>query len=188
MTPGSNPAGQEAIASDTLASWYAAWNAHDVDAISAMMTDDVRYEDPSAPAAVIHGRPGVERYVRAALEGIPDLRLDKHEEWVTAGGAVIASYFRFSGTFESALSAPGLPPLAPTGRRVEIFGMDRSEIQHGRLARHQIFWDVAEFGRQMGFFPARGSKLESVSRRLQHLAARQPHRRNSNKTPQAKED
>src|SRR5947208_3436216 len=78
-----------------LARWYAAWNEHDVEAISALMTDDVRYEDPSAPSAVMHGRAAVERYIRSAFAGVPDLHLEKLEEWVTTGGEVISSYFRF---------------------------------------------------------------------------------------------
>jgi steroid delta-isomerase-like uncharacterized protein len=161
-----------AAACDALARWYEAWNAHDVRAISALMTDDICYEDPSAPAAVMHGRTDVERYMVFAFDAIPDLRLDKLEEWVSPGGQVIASYFRFSGTFQQPLASPGLPPLAPTGGRVVVEGMDRSEIRDGRLSRHQIFWDMVEFGRQMGFFPPRGSAMERVSRRLQHLAAR----------------
>jgi hypothetical protein len=128
----------EARASDTLARWHAAWNAHDVEAISALMTDDVRYEDPSAPSAVMHGRAPVEQYIRIAFAGVPDLHLEKLEEWVTPGGEVIASYFRFSGTFSNELTAPDLPALAPTGGRLDVFGMDRSEICNGRLARHQI--------------------------------------------------
>ena len=136
------------------------------------MTDDVRYEDPSAPAAVVHGRAQVEQYVRAAFAGIPDLHLEKLEEWVTPCGGVIASWFRFSGTFRAPLTTPGLPPPAPTGRRIGLFGMDRSEIREGKLARHQIFWDMVELGREVGAFPARGSKAEKLSRRLQHLAAR----------------
>jgi steroid delta-isomerase-like uncharacterized protein len=174
--------GPESAASTALTHWYAAWNAHDVDAISALMTDDVRYEDPSAPRAVMHGRREVEDYVGAAFAAIPDLRLEKLEEWVTAGGAVIASYFRLSGTFESPLTSPGQPALAPTGQRVEVFGMDRSEIRDERLERHQIFWDMAEFGRQMGFFPPRGSRMENVTRRLQHLTARRLHRGPSRST------
>jgi hypothetical protein len=50
--------------------------------------------------------------------------------------------------------------------------MDRSEIRDGKLARHQIFWDMVELGRQIGAFPTRGSRAEKLSRRLQHLAAR----------------
>jgi steroid delta-isomerase-like uncharacterized protein len=162
----------ENVASEALARWYEAWNAHDVDAIGALMTDDVRYEDPSAPAAVMQGRGPVEQYVRAAFTGIPDLHLEKLEEWVTPGGGVITSWFRFTGTFRAPLTAPGLPPLAPTGLPIELFGMDRSEMRDGKLARHQIFWDMVELGRQIGAFPARGSRAEKLSRRLQHLAAR----------------
>lgn len=136
------------------------------------MTEDVRYEDPSAPAAVMHGRPEVERYIRSAFTGVPDLRLEKLEEWVTPGGQVIASYFRFSGTFAGELAAPGLPSLAPHGGPLEILGMDRSEIRDGVLSRHQIFWDMVEMGRQLGAFPPRGSRAERLSRRLQRLGAR----------------
>lgn len=162
----------EAVASDTLTRWYAAWNAHEVEAIGSLLTDDVRYEDPAAPAAVMHGTDEVTRYARTALAGIPDLRLDKLEEWVSPGGAVITSYFRFSGTFEHPLTSPVLPSLAPTGGRVATEGMDRSEVRAGQLSRHQIFWDMAELGRQMGFFPNRGSVGEKLSRYLQHVAAR----------------
>jgi steroid delta-isomerase-like uncharacterized protein len=169
--------GPESAARTALTRWYAAWNAHDVNAISALMTDDVRYEDPSAPRAVMRGRREVQDYVGAAFAAIPDLQLEKLEEWVTGGGAVIASYFRLSGTFETPLTSPGQPALAPTGQHVEIFGMDRSEIRDERLERHQIFWDMAEFGRQMGFFPPRGSRMETLTRRLQHLTARRLQRR-----------
>ena len=41
----------ENVASETLTRWYEAWNAHDVDAISALTTDDVRYEDPDVENA-----------------------------------------------------------------------------------------------------------------------------------------
>jgi steroid delta-isomerase-like uncharacterized protein len=169
--PGTPTAG-EAAASDTLARWYEAWNTHAVDAISALMTDDVTYEDPAASSPVMRGRVDVEQHARRAFAGIPDLHLEKLEEWVTPGGDVIASYFRFSGTFAAELTAPGLPPLAPTGGRLDLLGMDRSEIRDERLARHQIFWDIAELSRQLGALPLRGSRAERIARRLQRLTAR----------------
>ena len=166
----------ELRASELLNRWYEAWNQHDVARISALMTEDVRYEDPAAPAAIMHGTVAVEQYVIAAFAAIPDLHLDKLEEWVTPGGAVIVSWFRFSGTFRAPMKAPGLPPLAPTGRSLELCGMDRSEIRDGKLARHQIFWDIAELSRQIGAFPQRGTRAERFSRHLQHLTARQMRR------------
>src|ERR1700760_2823520 len=99
----------EALASAVLARWYAAWNAHDADGVQALPTKDVRYEDPSAPRAVMHGPAEVGAYVRAAFVAIPDLHLELLEEWVGPRGAVSATYFRFSGTFERDLTAPGLP-------------------------------------------------------------------------------
>jgi hypothetical protein len=162
----------EALASATLARWYAAWNAHDADAIRALLTDDVVYEDPSAPKGVMRGPDEVGNHARAAFAGIPDLHLDMLEEWIGPGGVVSATYFRFSGTFTRELIAPGLPPLRPTGARIVVDGMDRNELRADRLCHHQIFWDMAELGRQMGFFPKRGSRAEKLSRRVQHLAAR----------------
>jgi hypothetical protein len=54
--------------------------------------------------------------------------------------------------------------------------MDRSEIREDRLARHQIFWDVVELGRQTGLVPERNSRMEKLSRRLQPLTARRMRR------------
>ena len=158
-------------ASEVLARWYAAWNAHDTAAISDLLTEDVTYEDPAGPAPVMHGREDIAQYTTRAFRAIPDLHLEKLEEWVTDGDEVIASYFRITGTFKESLEAPGLPPLAPTGQPIDLQGMDRSVIRDGRLARHQIFWDTTELGRQLGAFPPRGSRAEKASRRLQHLTA-----------------
>jgi hypothetical protein len=85
---------------------------------------------------------------------------------------VISSYFRFSATFRAPLTAPGVPPLAPTGTSLEMLGMDRSEVRERRLARHQIFWDMGELGRQIGALPPRGSRADRLTRRMQHLSAR----------------
>jgi len=123
-----------------LRRWYDAWNAHDVEAISALMTDDVSYEDPSAPADVLHGRSAVEEYVRAAFACIPDLRLEKLEEWVTPGGSVISSYFRFSGTFRGPLAgarvaAPGADGWTPRGL------WDGSQRDQGGAACATSWWN-----------------------------------------------
>jgi steroid delta-isomerase-like uncharacterized protein len=164
-------------ATEVLERWYAAWNAHDVQAVVSLVTDDVRYEDPSADANVLEGKHAVEEYVGRAFRALPDLHLEKLEEWVSPGDEVIASYFRITATFTGLSEAPGLPPLAPTNGPIDLLGMDRSEIRAGRLARHQIFWDTGELGRQIGALPLRGSAMERISRRLQPLTARRMRRR-----------
>lgn len=172
------PRTSDSTASEVLARWYGAWNAHDVDAISALLTEDARYEDPAAPANLLEGRRAVHAYVRSAFQGIPDLHLENLEEWVSPGDEVIASYFRVTGTLTGELETPGLPTLAPSGQRIELLGMDRSEIRDGtHLARHQIFWDTTELGRRIGLMPARNSLGDKLSRRLQRLTATRMRRR-----------
>ncbi len=170
----SEPSSSERVASDLLRRWYAAWNAHDVPAISALMTDDVRYEDPGATDAVTQGRGPVEAWAGTAFRAVPDMRLELLQDWVSPGGAVIASYFRFTATFTGALEPPG---LAPTNGRLETYGMDRSEIRDGLISRHQIFWDIAERMRFVGALPARGSVAERLAFRAQHVAAWRMRRR-----------
>lgn len=168
----------EVAASEALDRWYSAWNAHDAQAILALTTKDIRYEDPMAPEPIMHGREQIEPYLHAGLQAIPDLHIEMLDKWVTPGGQVIASAFRFTATFSARLDYPGRPSLSPTGRKLQVTGMDRSEIQDSRLARHQIFWDAAELGRQMGLLPPRNSPAERFGVRLQHLAARRMRRQN----------
>lgn len=162
----------ERRASDVLSGWYAAWNAHDVEAVSALMTEDVRYEDPAAPEPIMRSRAAVEAYMHSAFRGLSDLHLEKIEEWTTPGGGVIASYFRITATLNGPLAYPGRPTVALTGGQIDALGMDRSEIRDGLVARHQIFWDLVELGRQMGVRPPHGSVGEKIAFGLQNLSVR----------------
>ena len=148
---------------------YAAWNAHDPSAIAALVTDDILYEDPGATEPQMRGRAATEAWARTALRGVPDMHLEKLEEWVSPGGSVISSYFRFTATLTGPIDPPG---IAPTGQALHSMGMDRSELRNGLVSRHQIFWDIQDRARQVGLAPARGSLLERAGFKLQHLTAR----------------
>jgi steroid delta-isomerase-like uncharacterized protein len=157
----------EQPARDLMNRWYRAWNDHDPDAIAQMVTEDVVYEDPSAPPTVISGREAVRERARIYFLGVPDFHLEQHEAWVTPGGEVIATSFTATGTVTGPQPPPG---LLPTGRRFHLGGMDRSEIRDGRLARHQIYADTADAARQVGWAPTRGGQAERIAVRLQNLA------------------
>jgi hypothetical protein len=115
--------------------------------------------------------------VRAAFRAVPDLHLKKHEDWVSPGGEVIASWFTFTGTFAAPMELPGRPKLAPTGGSMEMHGMDRSEIRDGLLSRHQIFWDMLDVARQMALLPRRDSRMDRFGYRLQNISAKMGRRR-----------
>ena len=71
----------DAAADAFVASWLAAWNAHDVDAITAHYADDVEYHSPFVAQLAdgpghLKGLDAVRTYVTAALERYPDVHFD----------------------------------------------------------------------------------------------------------------
>jgi ketosteroid isomerase-like protein len=61
--------------------WIAAWNRHDLEAISAMLADDVEFVSPflgpmyDTPSGVLHGRDAVRGWFEKSLQD-PDFRID----------------------------------------------------------------------------------------------------------------
>ncbi len=158
-----------ATARDVMRRWYDAWNAHDVDAVLALVTDDLVYEDPAAPEPVAHGREAA----RAAFEFhhgyCPNLSLEAHEIWANEENSTIATWFTFRGTFTGVLQPPG---FAGSGQAILSQGMDRSELRDGLIARHQIFSDTLGAARELGLFPPRGGVVERGLARAQRAAVR----------------
>jgi steroid delta-isomerase-like uncharacterized protein len=52
--------------------------------------------------------------------------------------------------------------IAPTGRRVEIRGVDVMEIADGLIQYSTIYYDGATFARQIGLLPALGSRADQA--------------------------
>ena len=71
----------DAAADAFVASWLAAWNAHDVDAIAAHYADDVEYHSPFVAEVVggpghLEGIEAVRAYVASGLQRFTDLHFD----------------------------------------------------------------------------------------------------------------
>jgi len=84
------------------ASWYAAWNAHDLGGIMAHYSGSISHSSPfikrynGTDDLALVGKPAVEDYFRRALERNPTLRFDP--EHVTTGlESVILVYRRMTG-------------------------------------------------------------------------------------------
>ena len=65
--------------------WFAAWNAHDLDAILALYSDEFemtsRYivQIAGEPSGTLKGKAAVGAYWRKALQAMPDLKLEPVE-------------------------------------------------------------------------------------------------------------
>ena len=85
----------DAEARQFAASWYAAWNAHDLEAILEHYTDDVEMSSPlvaglaGEPGGRIVGKEALRAYFAAGLERYPDLHFEPPELFVGVDSLVL---------------------------------------------------------------------------------------------------
>jgi ketosteroid isomerase-like protein len=85
----------EAAARAFADGWYAAWNAHDLDAILEHYADDVDLSSPLVaglagdPGGRLVGKEALRRYFAAGLERYPDLRFEPLELFVGVDSLVL---------------------------------------------------------------------------------------------------
>jgi hypothetical protein len=113
------------------ASWYAAWNAHDLDGIMGHYAEAIEHSSPfiaryngDAACRPLHGKAAVRAYFGRALERNPALRFDPLH--VAVGVASVAlAYRRMTG--ELALEAFELDGAGLVVRSTSHYGVERSE-------------------------------------------------------------
>jgi steroid delta-isomerase-like uncharacterized protein len=158
------------------ARYMAAWNAHDAAAMADLVTDDVVWEDPGLPVPA-RGPAAVQEFMRAAWVAFPDLRFDESDTpHRTVTGDQVAWRWRMRGTMTGPLEPPG---YAPTGRAMDVDGVDLWTMRDGRIARYRAFYDGEDIARQLGIVPPQGSGAEKAMVALQRVQAAVMRRRRS---------
>jgi hypothetical protein len=71
------------------------------------------------------------------------------------------------------------PGFAPTGRAIEIEGVDLWTTRDRRIAGYRAFYDFNELAVQLGLAPAPGSRMEQAAVALQRLQTRVSRRRSA---------
>jgi steroid delta-isomerase-like uncharacterized protein len=155
--------------------WVGRWNSHDVDGILALVTEDVRWVDPSIDGTA-RGLADARRYIESLFRAFPDIA------WAMPGGLLVAldrddeivkvgQPWTCRGTALGWIDPPG---FAPTGKVFELDGFDVWDLQRsdGRVRHVVSHYDALEFTRRIGLMPPRGSGGERVLVRLQRLRAR----------------
>jgi len=80
---------------------------------------------------------------------LPDLRITEHSLKVAQGDwtAVVG---RLRGTFSQPMEKTDGSRIAPTGRAVNVAMATFARWEGDRIAQELLFWDTAEFARQLG--------------------------------------
>jgi steroid delta-isomerase-like uncharacterized protein len=137
--------------------WVPAWNAHDVDELQTLVTDDITWEDPAMHGATVHGRAEFRAFIEPFFEAFPDVRVEAvGAPYLPLEGTALAIRSRMTGTFtgELVLWAKGLdnppPTISPTGQRFDIHGVDFYGFRDGLVSEWTIVYDLLDFSRQIG--------------------------------------
>lgn len=123
------------------------FNRHDVDAAAEYFSPDFVEHDPwpNMPPTVEGFKDGTRQF----LEAFPDTRCEVDDVICEGDKVVVRS--RLVGTNSGTFM--GMPP---TGRRVEVAGIDIVRVANGRMTEHWGLYDAAGLMAQLGVGAPRG--------------------------------
>jgi steroid delta-isomerase-like uncharacterized protein len=162
----------EAFVRGFAATWVDAWNRHDADALLALCTPDTVWNDPAA-AGELHGPADVRSYLREVWTTFPDLSFELVGAPFLAADGRAAQLWRLRGT----MLGPNPDNFAPTGRSMDLLGLDLYEFRDGLLANYRTLYDMMETARQLELIPPPGSRGARVAAFMQRTSVRLKRRR-----------
>ena len=166
-TPAEGAILEARVAEDLSDRMLIGWNRHDADALLAVMTEDVSYEDSSWPKTM-HGKFEVREFLQATWRAVPDLTFE-FETAIPGPRMQVINYWRATATQTGVWDPPGLDA---TGNRFVFEGAFFGEVRDGKLSRIKVVYDVAAILRQVGVLPEQGSRAEKATIALANLRTR----------------
>ena len=133
-----------------------AMDNRDADGMAAHWSKD-GVED-IVPVGVLRGREELRDYFRSLFAAMPDARTTVTR--LVAGEQSCAVEWRLEGTLNG---APFLG-IEPTGKHVEVRGLDLFELENGELVSNTAYFDGMGFARQIGLLPPDGSGADRAMR------------------------
>jgi len=108
------------------------------------------------PVGIFRGPEEVKAYFTELFTAVPDMEFTV--ERVLAQDQNVLVQWRLTGTF----SGGPLMGVDPTGRRIELRGLDWLEVEGEKIVRNTAFADGAALARGMGLLPPQGSGAEKA--------------------------
>jgi steroid delta-isomerase-like uncharacterized protein len=132
--------------------YFEAIAARDPKAIGEHWHDDG--VDEIVPLGIMRGRRQIEDLFREMFAAVPDLETTVSR--VVAGEKQAAVEWRMRGTFDGA----AFQGIEPTGKPIEMRGLDMLEVEDGKIRAITGYYDGAEYARQIGMLPPHDSGAE----------------------------
>jgi steroid delta-isomerase-like uncharacterized protein len=119
-----------------------------------------RYRIP-AQGLEMNAREELVAWFRGLFDAVPDLRMEVEDVAIAGepGRERATVRWRMTGHFSG---APYMG-IEPTGRAIDLRGMDLIDVEDGRVAANNIYYDQLTFARQVGMLPAAGSLADRLT-------------------------
>lgn len=138
--------------------FHTIFEERDFSGASDFWTDD-SVDHFLAAGRTVRGERALTQWFRELFAAVPDWHLEI-ESTVDDGERQVVVQWHATGTFDG---APFLG-IEPTGRRVEFRGVDVIRLDaDGKVDTNTVYYDGAEFARQVGMLPGRGSALDRLT-------------------------
>ncbi len=105
----------------------------------------------------IKGKSSVRDFFAQFFTAVPDLVFEI-ESVMGVDENVAVGQWKMSGTFNGG----PFQGIEPTGRFIELRGIDVMEFENGLLRFNTIYYDGLSFARQVGLLPAAGSRSDQA--------------------------
>ena len=122
---------------------------------AAVWIDRPRYR-VAAQDLAMNSREDIVAWFGELFDAVPDLQMEVEDVVIAGepGRERVTVRWRMTGTFSG---GPYLG-IEPTGRAIDLRGMDLIDVEDGRVAGNNIYYDQLTFARQIGMLPEAGSR------------------------------
>jgi steroid delta-isomerase-like uncharacterized protein len=135
-------------------SYFAAVAGRDLDSMLSHWHED-GVEDLVA-VGVLRGHGELREFFGENFRAVPDW--DMTVDRIVADTSTAVGQWRLTGTFSGA----PFQGIEPTGKRIQLRGCDILEIEDGKIRHNTVYYDGADFARQIGLMPPKDSGAEKA--------------------------
>jgi steroid delta-isomerase-like uncharacterized protein len=133
---------------DLLARYDEMYNQGDLDGVMDLYAEDAVQ---IMPEGTFEGRSAIRERLNRELAGFSDL-VYTVSSFVEQGDA-FADEWTTAGTHTGQLTLPDGTELPPTGKRVEIRGMEYVQVRDGKIVIDNLYYDNVALLAQLGLVP-----------------------------------
>ena len=124
------------------------YNAGDVEGFVNLYAEDATVV---TPFGTLEGRAAIHEWWSRDKAAWPDRAITL--DVLVEQGDTLADEWTVVGTHTGPLTMPDGTELPPTGKRIELKGMELVQLRDGKIVVHRMYWDNMAVAGQLGVLP-----------------------------------